>query len=534
MSATRQATRPQQQQSQEQSGGLIVFSGFEGLNTQASRIGIGDSQASWMDGFFPAGADNARIIFDHGPNLLNFNPAPATVFSFNFGNIGATPYCIVFLSDGRIVAINTQTGLGSTIAPAGTIKTFEIGMSQWGSTYILIVANQANGYFVWDGTTFFQSGDTVPGTAGGVMPTGISGTAIETYTGHVWIVSGNILEFSAPGSVTDFSTANGGGNLTSNDSTLRVRWTQLVATNGYLYLFGDSSITYIANVQTTGAGPSTTTFTIQNADPEVGTAWPGTVDVIGSNIVFANAWGAHVSYGGRTAKISADLDGIYNTLPNFGGLIPTATKSIVFGKRVWALLLPVIDQITGQQVNKLFIWDEKRWCSTQQSVNLTFVQHQEIDSVLTAYGTDGNSIWPLFTTPSAGFQKVIRSKFWAIPKGDAIENAVNRLWGVVQFHTEIDAVLTISLDSELGAAPVTITPQTPFMAWANNTPTTMQWQNNAGVQMFWKSTGQDIVVFPPQACGQHGVLLGFTLTTNAADLGLLSLSTMPVPVQGRY
>jgi hypothetical protein len=532
MSGARPPPRAQQQQAQQdQSGGLIVFSGFSGLNTQASRIGIEDTQAAWMDGWFPQGTDNARIIFDHGAPIFT---APNFINSYQFGNIGATPYCIVFLVDGSVWSVNTITLAAAEIAASGTIQSVNVGMSQWGSTYILIVANQLNGYFVWDGTFFYRSGDTVPGDPGGVMPTGISGTSIETYTGHVWIVNGNVLEFSAPGSIVDFSTANGGGNLTSNDSTLRVRWTQLVATNGYLYLFGDSSITYIANVQTTGAGPSTTTFTIQNADPEVGTPWPGTVDVIGSNIVFANAWGAHVSYGGRTAKISGDLDGIYNSLPNFGGQIPTATKSIVFGKRVWALLLPVIDAFTGQQVNKLFIWDEKRWCSTQQSLNLVYVQHQEIDSVLTAYGTDSLAIYPLFTTPSADFQKVIRSKFWAIPKGDAIENAVNRLWGVVQFHSERDATLTISLDSELGTAPVTVVPRTPFMAWINNVGAQMTWQNNAAVQMFWQSTGQDIVVFPPQACGQHGVLLGFTLTTSAADLGLLSLSTMPVPVQGRY
>jgi hypothetical protein len=390
MSGARPPPRAQQQQAQQdQSGGLIVFSGFSGLNTQASRIGIEDTQAAWMDGWFPQGTDNARIIFDHGAPIFT---APNFINSYQFGNIGATPYCIVFLVDGSVWSVNTITLAAAEIAASGTIQSVNVGMSQWGSTYILIVANQLNGYFVWDGTFFYRSGDTVPGDPGGVMPTGISGTSIETYTGHVWIVNGNVLEFSAPGSIVDFSTANGGGNLTSNDSTLRVRWTQLVATNGYLYLFGDSSITYIANVQTTGAGPSTTTFTIQNADPEVGTPWPGTVDVIGSNIVFANAWGAHVSYGGRTAKISGDLDGIYNSLPNFGGQIPTATKSIVFGKRVWALLLPVIDAFTGQQVNKLFIWDEKRWCSTQQSLNLVYVQHQEIDSVLTAYGTDSLAI----------------------------------------------------------------------------------------------------------------------------------------------
>jgi len=530
-----QGRQRQQRQPEEQGGGLIVFSGFSGLNTQASRIGIDDSQAVIMDGWMPVGTDNARILPDFGDPIFITPPGTFITF-FDFGNIGPTPYCIAFLSDGSIWAINTQTLGGGPIAIPGTIVNpgAQIGVSQWGSTYILIVAPQTNGYFVWDGTTFFTALAVVPGM--GPMPTGIAGTAVNVYSGHVWIVLNNALFFSAPGSVTDFSTANGGGSLVANDSTLRVRWTQLVATNGYLYLLGDSSITYIANVQTTGAGPSTTTFTIQNADPEVGTPWPGTVDVLGSNIIFANPWGAHVSYGGRTSKVSGDLDGLYNTVPNFGGQTPTAAKAIIFGKRVWILLLPVIDQYTGQQVNKCLIWDEKRWFTSQQTITLSFVQHQEIDSVLTAYGTEGNIIVPLFTKVFSGFQKVLRSKFWAIPRGDAIENGVNRLWGVFQFHSNnsTNVPVQISLDSEYGASTVTVVPQTPFMTWVNNVGALMTWQNNVGATMTWEATGNDIVVIPPMACAQHGVLLGFTVTTHAADLGLLSLSTMPVPVQGRY
>jgi hypothetical protein len=698
MSGRRQ--QPQQEQGGE-SGGPIVFAGFSGLNTQASRLGIQDTQCAIMDGFFPAGADNARIIFDHGVPIY-VAPAGLHIVFYGFANIGQTPYCIVFLNDGSVVSVNTATLVSGLIALPGKIQNpsvTTVGINQYGSQFILIVSQQPNGYFIWDGTTFFSPGQVIPGldgpgpiasstlsvggsgyevgdtgivtggtgdatyivtsvggapiaiaainaggagyvlndtgtittgngdatyivtgalagqviritilnfgtgyhsgagiatatggaqpgvgvgftvdltvnspvatytltapgtayisqsglatatggaqpgrgtgfsinttVSGGVVPTGISGTSVEVYSGHVWIVNGDVLEFSAPGSVVDFATSDGGGNLTSNDSSLRAKFTALLATNGYLYLFGDSSIQYIANVQTTGA-PPTTTFTIQNSDPETGTVWPGTVDVMGSNIVFANAWGAHVSYGGRTGKISGDLDGIYGSVPNFAGKVPSATKAIVFGRRIWALLLPVIDSFSGQQVNKLFIWDEKRWCSTQQGIDLIYVQHQEIDSVLTAYGTDGNAIYPLFQVPSQAFTKVMRSKFWSMPRGEVFENAVSRLWGVIEYHAAAGVTLHISIDSEYGDSPIDVTPPTPFMTWVNNVGATMVWVNNVLAPMTWRSTGNSIVVFPPQSVAQRGALIGITVSTTAADLGLLSLSALPVPVIGRY
>ena len=50
-------------------------------------------------------------------------------------------------------------------------------------------------------------------------------------------------------------------------------------------------------------------------------------DVFGRNIVFANSFGAHISYGAAVTKISEELDGVYNTVPiaNFGTLVPGQT-----------------------------------------------------------------------------------------------------------------------------------------------------------------------------------------------------------------
>lgn len=525
-----QQSRPAQQSADD----TIVFSGFVGgLNSQSSRPGVTENQLAICDGWCPVGDDNLRTIWDIGPSIFTASSAGTFTVWFDFGNIGSTPYCIVVTGDGSVWAVNVSTGAINLIAVPGTITAGgSLAMTQWGSQYIIIVCQQANGYFVWDGTTFYRSGDTVPGDAGGVMPTGIAGSGVEIYAGHVWVIFGPFIAFSAPGSIVDFATADGGGNVQSNDSFLRVGYTNLKQSNGYLYLFGDSSISYIAGVNTSGS-PATTTFTQQSVDPEVGTPWPGTVDILGSNIAFANPWGAHVSYGGRAAKISGMLDGIYNTAPNFGGVTPTACKHIMFGKRVWALLLPVIDQVTGQQVNKLFLWDEKKWFSTQQSVALIFVQHQEINSVLSAYGTDGNQIFPLFTTPSTAVTKTAQSRFWGNGAGLAFLKSVGRMWAAFQYFSTDGLTVDISIDSEATSATYTVQLPVGSMTWTNNLGNPINWTNNTGHTIVWGVGNTSIVVIPPQAVAQNGVFIGLTVSTNAADLALWSVAAAPVITQYR-
>ena len=698
--------RPQQEAPAQGGGALVVFEGFDGLNTQPTRYGIEDRQAFVMDGFFPAGNDNARVIPDNGPAIGSF---AGVVVYYNFGNIGATPYGIIFTADGAIWSLNTDTLAINMIGAQGTIVNpglGNIGVSQWGSQYILIVAVQANGYFLWDGTVLYgagavvpqitdgpgpisvavqQSGGsgyaagdtgtitggindatyvinsvnadshgtgyapndtgtvsggnldatyivntvdgfggvtgmhiTAPGTnylttsdiatatgggqpgagvgltlnitvssppgpitgftlsaigvvtgftitnvgtlynpgsvvptadggaqpgagigftlniltvSGATMPFGIGGSTIETYASHVWIGNSDNLIFSGPSSVTDFSTSNGGGQITSNDSTLRFEYTRLKQSNGYLYLFGDSSISYIAGVQTSGS-PPTTSFSLQNVDPEVGTPWGDTVNTLGSNIVFTNPWGVHVSFGGRAAKVSPELDGVLGSLPFFAGHVPSAAKAILFGRRVWVLLATVIDQITSQQVQKLFLWDEKKWCSTPQSAALTFVASQEEFSVLTAWGTDGTSLYRLFQTPSTSYTKYLRSKLWA-PMSYAKTKAENRLWGIIQFYSGGSTTITVSVDSEKGPSPKTIAISPPSVVWLNNMGLPVTWKNNAAVTVVWTTGAQGMVVLGPESCGQQGALVGFTISTNAPDIAIVSMATMPVDVQYR-
>lgn len=497
----------------------FVFDQFMGINTSTTRAGVDERQAYWLDGFMPIGPRFLRTMYDIGAAI--HTESTLQIAFFDFGNIAGTPYCIVVHTDGSIHAVNTNTLVEQQIAVAGTVQSpsrSEVGITQWGSQYIIIVCQQTNGYFIWDGTTFYKAGDPAPG--GGTMPSSISGTSVEIYTGRVWIGNGATITFSAPGSYVNFSTGSGGGNFTSSDSFLRVSFTQLRQTNGFLYLIADSSINYISGVQTSGTPPSTT-FTNQNADPEVGTPWAATVDVFGRNIVFANAFGAHISYGAAVTKISEPLDGVYNTVPNFGNFVPSAAKSIVFGKKVWIVLIPIIDPITGQQVNKLFLWEGKKWWASSQSVPLIYIQHQEINSVLTAYGTDGHSIYPLFGTPSSSFTKTAQSKLWTESQLELLQTST-RLWGAAQYYSTDRPDLTVTIDNESNASSNTISLAPTKMVWHTAGGALMTWTTALGATMTWRATG--IAIIPPTAVGQNGVMLGMTVSTDSADMALIMLA----------
>lgn len=567
----------------------LVMEGFQGINSFTTRPGVKDEQCWWIDGFMPINERYLRTMY--GPSkLVTF---ANQISFFNFTNIGPTPYCIVIHSNGSIDAVNTSTAVVTAIAPAGTIQNASqnsTAISQYGSKYVIIVTTQTNGYFLWDGATFFSPGGvgpivtitnggtgygtTPPGvtfTGGGgsgaaatavltngvvtsvvitnpgsgytsaptvhfssgaaaatvtLMPTAIGGSEVETYQGRVWIINGATLTFSAPGSVTDFTTTNGGGSITSTDSFLRVSYTSLVQTNGFLYLIADSSVSYISGVQTSGS-PPVTVFTLLNADPEVGTPWPTTVDTFGRSVIFANAFGVHINYGAAVTKVSDPLNGVFNTVPNFAGLTPSAAKAIIFGIKVWVLLLPIVDPFTGQQVNKLLLWDGKKWFASEQGVTLDFIQHQEINSILSAWGTDGFSLYQLFQTPSTSFTKVVQSRLWDKPIGYEMVKTVGRLYGLAQYFSWTSPTISVSVDNENGPSTfISLLAETVVIV-VNDSGAVIPTVNGTGAPVTILSNSSSLGVFGANAIGQQGVLLGLTATTQAEDMAIISLMFQP-------
>jgi hypothetical protein len=314
------------------------------------------------------------------------------------------------------------------------------------------------------------------------------------------------VQFSAPGSVDDFATSDGGGQFTSSDSFLRVGYTRLIQTNGFLFLIGDSSMNYISWVQTNTpmGGSPTTTFTNNNSDPETGTPYPASVTTIGQDIFIANQNGIYVSSGGTFVKESEALDGVYNSAPGvFNGLQLSAAKALIFGKLVWMVLVPITDPVLNTVRNKLFMFNEKHkyWWASEQDVTLTFIQSQEINSVFQPYGTDGTSIYPLFTTPSVNFTKRFQSRLWDGPTGYDYTKSSVSLFALAQFLGSANLTYNVFIDNENGVAGR----GGPYV----HAGTT------AGSEVF--------SVMPPTAIGQIGVLTGMTIETTANDLVIASV-----------
>ena len=723
----------------------ILFDGFETINTKPSRPAIESQQMYICDGFMPLGKSNARTLYGIGSNLYAATGGKTVAF-FWFGNIGTVPYCIVFLSDGSIVAVNENTSAATTIAPAGTITSpspTSIGLTQWGNQYFAIVSQQTNGYFLWDGTTLYKAGGIGPyvsissggygyngdssvsftgsiatttltvtavasgviqvgqfisgtgvtagtyitaqtgGATGGIgtytvnnsqtvageamtapltitaiggsgsgatftstlqngsvstinvsnpgsgyspidyvylafaggggnttatatatvvggvitavtlsapgfggtgytsttavavyggggsgasinatvssgsvtgftitkggegysssdpptiyiydslnavataavalMPIGVQGTGVETYQQHAWVINGSKVLFTAPESPSDFGTPDGGGAFQSTDSFLKIGFTGVKQSNGFLYLIADSSMNYISGVSTSGS-PPTTTFTNQNVDPQIGSSWPNSVQVFSRNIVFANSFGVHISYGGAVTKISDALDGFYSSVPYTSYTIsPSAAVAVIFGIHVYMLLLPIIDPVTGLQVNKLLMWDGKHWWTASQEKPLLFVTTHEINSQMTAYGTDGTSIFPLFQNPSATLVKTIQSKLYDLPSY-VFEKMTNRVFGLVNYNQISAAPFSIAIDS--GTTPTT----SPYyntslsLTWTNTSGGTISWTNSSSQPMVWGRTGLAQLEF---ANSQQGSLIGITAQTSAPDLTVVSIT----------
>jgi hypothetical protein len=518
----------------EQVATIVLDSGGSGYISPPQILIVGGGGAgAAAHATISGGAVNALILDNGG---ANYTSTPTVVVQaastaggivyFNFANIGATPLLMVITADGSLWSVNLNTGV-ATVAGQAIIANPALGqmaITQWGSQYVIIVCNQTNGYFLWDGSVLYSPGGAAPPAIGGTMPTGIGGQAVETYNGQVWITSGASLTWSAPGTPVNFSTGAGGGNNTSTASYLRVGRIQPISSNGFLYLVNDSSIDYISGVSTSGV-PLTTTFTLQNADPEVGSPWANSVNIWGGNIIAANPFGIQICYGSRVTKISDELDGVYNTVPNFANFQPSSAKAILFGKKVVMFLVPIIDPVSGQQVNKLLMWNGKRWWTSQQDVPLNFIRHQEINSVLTAYGTDGKSIYPLFAQPSINLKKTVQSKLWSAPGGYQFEKAAGRLWGLAQYYSFSSPNLNISIDNEsssnINTSTLALAPLTA--KWTNASGTVVSWINASGMTVNWFINGSGIVVFPPTSVGQRGALTGLTVQTQAADMALTSL-----------
>jgi len=329
--------------------------------------------------------------------------------------------------------------------------------------------------------------------AGGKSP--ISAVSIEVFKNRVWLVNNSFRYTSAPGSVSDFAATDGGIISQNTDSFLTVALRGLRQANGFLYEWGDSSINAISNPITTVTGNlASTTVTITNIDPQIGTLYPGTIQPFGEAIVFANPLGVYELFGSSVKKISTKLDKLFaQTLAQVNSN-PSAAIVIINDIKFYALDFLVYDPI--QRINRqlILLWDGFEWYVATQVSNIIALQTLSLTgSNYAAYGSDGTHIYQCFTTPSGALPKKIISKYYGMDAPEWIKQSLRFYLGA---ETPVNYVVTIHSENGEEVLPTTVFPGPagPSSPGPYGTQTNIE--------------GQDVEAY--------GKLLGWTITSSDA------------------
>lgn len=186
---------------------IIVFSKFDGMNTQSDRHDLAEEKAAWMENLQPIGPNNVLCV--GAPKTATAHLTGETIAEEFFAPINGVDYMICFCTSGAAYAVKLSDGTKTKFANSGTFSSSP-DMTIWNLSRILI-ADATSGYSTWDGNAFVQSGGVSPNilvTAGGsgytsgatVAITGGSGSgATATVTVVGGVVTAIVLTASGTG-----------------------------------------------------------------------------------------------------------------------------------------------------------------------------------------------------------------------------------------------------------------------------------------------------------------------------------------------
>jgi hypothetical protein len=468
--------------------------------------------------------------------------------TITFGGPGTGAAAVAVLTAGNVASVNVVNG-GSGFLSTPTLS-FVGGGGSGAVATAIVTAGAITSVDVTDGGSGYTSPPSVEVQTGinnaasatvDMMPIGVSASAIETFQSRAWLAhpfqagtipSGGSINITAPGSLTDFATSDGGLLFQNSDRFLRAQYTTLRQSNGYLYTLGDSSIGVISNVQTAGNPPSTT-FNALNVDPQTGSSWRDTCQDYSRTILFANPFGVFGVYGGAVTKVSKKLDPLFTAAiypPNSNALTPSAAVAEIYSQRIYLLLLTITDPFTQAPRNVMVGWDETDWGVFSQSAALTYIGTQEINSDPVAWGTDGTHLMPLFSAPSATLPKTLQTKYFSGESAFLVAGSY-AIYVMAQNRAAGQTTLTFSsttVDAIGVASPVSLP------GWMDD-EVAMQ---GGSFEMTDNPIAFPISSTAPTAFGTAtdppvaGVGLGLTMITSAPDYELINLQLGYTDVQG--
>lgn len=509
MAANAQAQQQQQSSPDKQ----LVLSKFGGMNCQSPRQSIGDEEFWWLENMMPlANGDLVELA------------APSAVLATLTGNllytqsaiISGTPYIVAFMDTGNGYIINAVNGTVVQMGAAGAFSTTGgMQVTQWSNKGILII-DPAKGYFDWNVTT----ASTLTN-----ISTTVLGTAIAVYAGRVWIANGRQVTFTGTAGYNDFSAANGSSSFSINDDTLVNNITQLYATGGYMYIFGDESVDVLSNV-TIASG--VTNFTRLNLLTGVGTSYPESLISLQKTMVMMSSTGIYALLGSTPQKLSDKI----NTILALADLTKPFTGGIVAlnGVLCAAFAFTFNDTLLGlgsRQVIALFAGG--KWFLCSPLAGITQIVSVLVNNVPTLYGWVNNQLYPLFSNATGALSITIKTKLYD-GEDPLIDKQLIRLGIGADFTQSASSSVTITADNEYDSVAVTGSSSNQ-LALNNNLGQSLLLLNNSSQALLLNSKGYVFFKFQPDLMG--GKYLGMTITASTAAL-LLTFIAMEFRLGGRW
>lgn len=405
---------------------LTIIAGGTGYTNGTYALGFAGGSGSGAAGTYTVtGGTVTSAVFTNGGSGYTTPPTVTFPSGGGTGAVGVVVLTVGVVSG--VTVVDGGTNLSGTptitISGGGGIGATAVVSMAGGTITSATVTNGGSGYSTIPAVEVEAGLNNAAVAILQLMPFGVSGTSIETFLSRVWISnpaqigmlpSGGLFSVSAPESLTDFATSDGGLLFTNSDRFLRAAYVALRQSNGYLYTLGDSSVSVINNVQTSGT-PTTTTFNYQNTSSQIGAAWRDSAQDFKQGVLFANGNGVQGLYGGSVKGISDKMQDVFDNAlfpPTAGVLTPSSAVANIHTLPVYLLLMTIMDPTTNTQRNVMVSWNEKEWFIASQTAGLTFICTQEIASLMTAWGTDGTSFFPMFQAPSATLNKKLVTKLY--------------------------------------------------------------------------------------------------------------------------
>ena len=538
------------------------------MNTKANRTAIDQNEFAWLENVMPVGYGNLRVVPTYGSTLATLASVTEYMTSGNIGNTNylfffetdgrcqamnlSTNALTTVAASGTFSASGVQTAQwkneriliidptngyynwdgtnlvkmgsvnGVTISSGGTsfagTITVTIGApNQTGGVQATATATQTGGIITSVTITEAGSGYTsaptisITGSGGGsgfsgtVSILALTGQAIATFSGRVWIAKDRTVYYSAVNSYSDFGTVSA-GNITITDGTLHGNITQLLSANNFLYVFGTDSINVFSDVRVSSTTGSTL-FTNTNVSASIGSDLPEGIFAYFRSVLFMNRYGVYALVGATTTKISDALDNIF---PNIDFSYPvTACQALVYNILVAAWSVTYNDAGTLRKLQLVFF--DRKWFITDMG-SMTHIASSPVSGLVNAYGVIGGSeIHRLYSNSTSSINSLIRTALWAL--NDPIRDKQALKFGVEATMPDTAAgVLNVTVDSEnRSSSAITLT---NTVNWVNNNGQTILWSNNVGSSIGWASVGYQLYKYDAQ---QYGKYLGLSVTSSTPN-----------------